>query len=93
MLTTFDALRLGKMREPERLTVQDVFIFDRYSDDRDAITSFTARYAMSIAASVCELPAASALAIEMRPNCLRLTTHARSSGVASAQSTGSNSVL
>src|SRR5262249_36302878 len=70
----------------------ECFILTRYSADRDAITSLTARNAMSIAASVCELPAASALAIEIRPNGWRPTTHARSSGVARDQSIGSNSV-
>src|SRR5205823_180877 len=60
---------------------------------RDSITSPTARYAMSMAASVCELPAASAFAIAMRPNGFRPTTHARSSGEDRHHSTGSESVL
>src|SRR2546427_5154878 len=54
----FQGRRVAGLKGPR----YDVFfILDRCSDVRDAITSLTARYAMSIAASVCELPAASAL--------------------------------
>jgi hypothetical protein len=43
--------------------------FDTEARVRDSSTSVAARWAMSMAASVCELPAASAFAIEIRPTC------------------------
>lgn len=46
----------------------DAASFDTAAAALDSTTSRTARYAMSMAASVWELPAASALAIEIRPN-------------------------